>query len=120
MTAQRQRRLMISTLWKACLLLAAGLWPANGAQAQASYDLRSPDNRIELRIRTAKSIRYDVLLGGRALLQDCTLSLDADHKNMGLDPKVIRSKERSENQVLTPAVRQKFAKIRDNYKEIRL
>jgi alpha-glucosidase len=39
---------------------------------------------------------------------------------MGLEPKVIKSKERSENQILEPAVRQKFAKIRDNYKEIRL
>jgi len=111
---------MNSTLWKVSLLLAAGLWPTSEAQAQASYDLRSPDNRIELRIRTAKSIRYDVLLRGRALLEDCTLSLDVDHKNMGLEPKVIRSKERSENQVLAPAVRQKFAKIRDHYKEIRL
>lgn len=111
---------MNSTLWKASLLLAAGLLPASDAQAQASYDLRSPDNRIELRIRTAKSIRYDVLLRGRALLQDCTLSLDVNHNNMGLEPKVVSSKERSENQVLVPAVRQKFAKIRDNYKEIRL
>src|SRR6267142_2207163 len=82
--------------------------------------LRSPDNSIEVRIRTAKSIRYDVLLRGRALLQECTLSLDVDHKKMGLDPKVIKSKERNENQILEPAVRQKFAKIRDNYKEMRL
>jgi len=111
---------MNSTLWKASLLMAAVLWPASDARAQASYDLRSPDNSIEVRIRTAKSIRYDVLLKGRALLQECTLSLDVDHKKMGLDPKVIRSNERSENQILEPAVRQKFAKIRDNYKEMRL
>ena len=111
---------MNSTLWKASLLMAAVLWPASDARAQASYDLHSPDNSIEVRIRTAKSIRYDVLLKGRALLQECTLSLDVDHKKMGLDPKVIRSNERSENQILEPAVRQKFAKIRDNYKEMRL
>src|SRR6195256_34869 len=111
---------MNSSLGKASLLLAPVLWPASDAQAQASYDLRSPDNSIEVRIRTAKNIRYDVLLKGRALLQDCTLSLDVDHKKMGLEPKVIKSKERSENQILEPAVRQKFAKIRDRYKEIRL
>src|SRR5882762_1868128 len=111
---------MNSTLWKASLLMAAVLWPANDAHAQASYDLRSPDNRIEVRIRTAKNIRYDVLLKGRALLQDCTLTLDVDHKKLGLEPKVIKSKERSENQILEPAVRQKFAKIQDRYKEIRL
>src|SRR5882762_2841728 len=111
---------MNSILWKASLLMAAVLWSASDARAQTSYDLRSPDNSIEVRIRTAKNIRYDVLLKGRVLLQECTISLDVDHKNMGLEPKVIRSKERSENQVLTPAVRQKFAKIRNNYKEIRL
>src|SRR5467141_571271 len=107
-------------LWKASLLLAPVLWLASDAQAQASYDLRSPDNRIEVRIRTAKNIRYDVLFKGRALLEECTLSLDVDHKKLGLEPKVIKSKERNENRVLEPAVRQKFAKIRDNYKEMRL
>jgi len=111
---------MNSALWKASLLMAAVLWLTSDALAQASYDLRSPDNSIEVRIRTAKHIRYDVLLKGRALLQECTLSLNVDHKEMGLEPKVIKSRERSENQLLEPAVRQKFAKIRDNYKEIRL
>jgi alpha-glucosidase len=111
---------MISPLWKASLLLLPMLWLASDARAQASYNLRSPDNRIEARIRTAKSIRYDVLLKGRALLQDCTLSLDVDHKTLGLEPKVIKSKERSYNQVIEPPVRQKFAKIRDNYNELRL
>src|SRR5258708_15158275 len=107
-------------LWKASLLLVSMLWLVSDARAQASYDLRSPDNRIELRIRTAKSIRYDVLLEGRPLLQDCTLSLDVDHKTLGLEPKIIKSKERSYDQVIEPPVRQKFAKIRDNYNELRL
>src|SRR5436190_22292927 len=48
------------------------MWPSN-AGAQSSYDLRSPDNRIEIRIRTADRIRYDVLLKGKALLENCTL-----------------------------------------------
>jgi alpha-glucosidase len=111
---------MNSPLWKASLLLLPMLWLASDARAQASYDLRSPDNKIEARIRTAKNIRYDVLLKGRALLQDCTLSLDVDHKTLGLEPKVTKSKERSYNQVIEPPVRQKFAKIRDNYNELRL
>jgi alpha-glucosidase len=97
------------------LLVLAGV-----SAAQSSYDLRSPDNRIEVRIRTAKRIQYDVLLKGRALLQDCTLSLDIDHKTLGLDPKVVASKARTYNQVVEPPVRQKFAKIRENYNELRL
>src|SRR4030088_974803 len=48
--ARRERRLMNSTLWKASLLMAAVLWLRSDAWAQASYDLRSPDNSIEVRI----------------------------------------------------------------------
>src|SRR5258708_27474603 len=99
----------------ALLLLAVG-----SARAQASYDLRSPNGRIELRIRTANGIRYDVLLGGRAILQDCTLSIDVDHKKLGAEAKVLKHKESSQDRVLEPVVRQKFAKIRENYKELHL
>src|SRR5438477_7942493 len=91
---------------------------AVGARAQASYDLRSPNGRVELRIRTANGIRYDVLLGGRAILQDCTLSMEVEHKKLGVDARVLKHKESSQDRVLEPVVRQKFAKIRENYKEL--
>ena len=102
-------------LWGAFMLLCAG-----HAVAQFSYDLRSPDNRIEIRIRTAQRVRYDVLFKGSVLLQDCTLSLNVDHQTLGVTSKVITAKERSYDQVETPIVRQKFAKIRDHYNELRL
>src|SRR5882757_1589912 len=86
------------------LLLAVG-----SARAQASYDLR-----------TANGIRYDVLLGGRAILQDCTLAMDVEHKKLGADAKVLKHKESGQDRVLEPVVRQKFAKIRENYKELHL
>lgn len=111
---------MSGPLWRASLLLVLMLLFTRDARAQASYDLRSPDNKIEVRIRTSKNIRYDVLLKGRALLQDCTLSLDVDRKKLGLETKIIKSKVRSYNQVIEPPVRQKFAKIRDHYNELRL
>jgi alpha-glucosidase len=102
-------------------LLAASLGAGHTTAAQSSYDLRSPDGRIEVRIRTAPRVRYDVLLKGTALLEDCTLSLDVDHKTLGVDnPKVRSAKKRSYDQVVEPAVRQKFAKIRENYNELRL
>ena len=90
------------------------------APAQSSYDLRSPDGRIEVRIRTAGSIRYDVVLKGRAVLENSTLSLDVEHKKLGVQPKVIDAKPQSHDQVVEPVVRQKFAKIRDHYNELRL
>ncbi|MGB7730893.1 MAG: glycoside hydrolase family 97 protein [Candidatus Acidiferrum sp.] len=93
---------------------------ATVASAQASYDLRSPDKRIEVRIRTAQGVRYDVVLNGRAILEDSGLSLDVDHKILGREVKVTDAKESHHDQVVEPVVRQKFAKIRDNYNELRL
>src|SRR3954466_4756826 len=79
-----------AVLWTAFLLLSTryGL-------AQPSYDLRSPDNRIEIRIRTTQRIKYDVLFKGNVLLQDCTLSLNVEHQAFGVLPKITASKERS-------------------------
>jgi len=88
--------------------------------AQSNYELRSPDNRIQVRIRTAETIQYDVLLGGRTLLENSTFSLDLEHKALGMQPRVIDAKERANDQIIKPAVRQKFAQIRETYKELRL
>jgi alpha-glucosidase len=100
-------------------VLSVAVFVENGA-AQSSYDLRSPDGRIEIRIRTEGRIRYDVVLKGRAVLEDCTLSLDVEHKKLGAQPKLVEAKERSYDQVVEPVVRQKFAKIRDHYNELKL
>jgi alpha-glucosidase len=111
---------MSGMLKRALFVLLPISLPVGGAKAQSSYDLRSPNNRVELRIRTANGIRYDVLLGGRAILQDCTLSIDVDHKKLGAEAKVLKHKESNQDRVLEPVVRQKFAKIRENYKELHL
>jgi alpha-glucosidase len=103
-------------LWS--LLFIASL--IENGLAQSSYDLRSPDGRIEIRIRTAGQIRYDLILKGRAVLENSTLSLDVEHKKLGVQPKVIDAKQRSSDQVVEPVVRQKFAKIRDHYNELKL
>ena len=92
---------------------------ATMASAQAGYDLRSPDERIEVRIRTAQGVRYDVVLNGRAILENSGLSLDVDHKILGRDVKVMDAKETHHDEVVEPVVRQKFAKIRDNMRGLR-
>jgi alpha-glucosidase len=104
----------------ALTLSISAFWTGNAA-AQTSFDLKSPDNRIEVRIRTAHGIHYDVVLKGRAILEESTLSIDVDHKTYGKDAaKVVHSKTGSHDEILTPVVRQKFAKIRDNYNELLL
>ena len=90
------------------------------AAAQSSYDLRSPDGRIEVRIRTAGQLHYDLLLKGTAVLENCTLSLDVEHQKLGVDPHVMEAKPSSHDEIVKPVVRQKFASIRDHYNELRL
>jgi alpha-glucosidase len=104
----------------ACLLLIASPLFANAASAQASYDLRSPDNRVEMRIRTAGQLRYDVVFNTMPFLDDATLSLDVEHKKLGINPKVLDAKKSSHDEIVRPVVKQKFAEIRDRYNELRL
>jgi len=112
----------MKTCWRIVLMLSVTVfWTARKTAAQSSFDLKSPDKRIEVRIRTARGVRYDVVLKGRAILEDSSISIDVDHKTFGKDAaKVLHSKASSHDEVIEPVVRQKFAKIRDNYNEVRL
>jgi len=96
------------------LLLAASL------AAQPNYTLRSPNGRIEIKVTAGDRLRYSVLLQGKTLMQDSTLSLNIDQKVLGVSPKVVANKERSVDQSIEPPVRQKIAKIREHYNELRL
>ena len=111
---------MINLMRKVLPLLVLMFAVARPAAAQSSFELHSPDKRIKVRVRTVPQLRYDVLLNGRALLEDCTLSLNVDHVSLGINPKVVSAKERNYDQIIEPRVRQKFARIRDNYNELRL
>ena len=100
--------------------IVSSFFVAGHALAQSNYSLRSPDQRIEVRIRLADRIRYDVLLNGKALLQDSTLSLKTSSTTLGPNPRVKDAKKRSVDQWIEPVVRQKFAKLRENYNQVRL
>jgi alpha-glucosidase len=90
------------------------------AVAQSDYSLRSPDQRIEVRIRAADRLTYDVLLNGNLLLQNSTLSININHVNLGAQPKVRGNKRRSENKEIVCPVPQKSARIREHYNELKL
>ena len=91
---------------------------AGAAWAQTSYSLLSPDQRIEVKIRTGDRFSYDILFKGTVLLQNSTFSIDIDHNTLGLQPKVksdkgtqLRSDARSAG---APEVRQEFASATTN------
>src|SRR5205823_10354258 len=103
---------------KAVFALIA-LMLVGSAVAQSSYSLLSPNKQIEIKIQTGDRIQYDVLFKGTPLLQKSTFSLDIDHNTLGLQPRIKDTKTRTYDGTLEPAVRQKSAKIRENYNELR-
>src|SRR5262245_40816875 len=102
------------------LLLLPLIFPGAGTSAGSKYSVVSPDRRIEIIVETGDRIRYSVLLGGKALLQDSTLSLKVDQAILGLGSVVRNAKRRSVDQQIQPPVRQKFATIPERYNELRL
>jgi alpha-glucosidase len=110
----------MNILCKKAALVSVMLMLAHSAVAQASYSLFSPNKQIELKIHTGDRILYDVLFKGTPLLQKSTFSIDIDHNTLGVQPRVKDTKQRTYDGTLEPAVRQKFAKIRENYNELRL
>src|SRR5436305_13045128 len=96
------------------ITMLSSFFVAGQALAQSNHSLNSPDQRIEVRIRLADRIRYDVLLNGIRLLQDSTLSLQTRSTTLGLNPRVKDAKQRNVDQWIEPVVRQKFAKLREN------
>lgn len=105
---------------RTALMIAPLLLLIINVAAQSNYSVFSPDRRIEVKIKIGERVAYDVLLKGKALLQDSTLSIKIDQQTLGLNPKVKSAKERTSDQTIEPVVRQKAAKLRENYNELRL
>src|ERR1700687_4756503 len=80
---------------------------AENTMAQFGYTLRSPDQKIEVRIQIADRFKYDVSFNGNLLLHDSALSIKIDQTTLGLQPKVKAKKERTVNQEIVPPVPQK-------------
>src|SRR5215471_5254697 len=104
---------------KVILLLLPLILPA-AASAESKHSVVSPDRRIEITVETGDRISYSVLLGGKPLLKDSTLSLKIDQKSLGPGAVVASAKQRSVDREVKPTVRQKFATIRERYNELRL
>ena len=100
--------------------LLSTLCLVQSATAQSDYTLRSPDQRIQVRVRAADRLSYDILLNGAPLLQNSTLSMNINHVNLGAQPRVRATKQRAENKEIISPVPQKSARIREHYNELKL
>ena len=106
-------RILIASIWGSFFAIAA---PASDLK----FSLRSPDDRIEVQIRVSNRITYDVSVNNKLLLKDSSLAIKIGDKTLGENPQLKSSTKNSVDKVLEPAVRQKFARIREHYNELRL
>lgn len=93
---------------------------ANNQSTATTYDLQSPNARIQVRIQTGARLSYDVLVNGKMVLHNSTLAMDLGQRQYGLNPKVKATKPTSLDHEIQAVVPQKYAKVRENYRELRL
>jgi len=79
--------------WKASIAFGLIFWLTALAMARQGYSLLSPDKRIEIKIHAADRLKYDLFFKGKALLQDSQLSINIDHVELGLNPKVASARK---------------------------
>jgi alpha-glucosidase len=96
------------------------LGSAASVSAATSYELYSPDKKIQVTVRVDERISYDVRVNGKLLLQNSTISMDVDHNVLGKNTKVNAADTNTIDRTIDPAVKQKFARIRERYNEVRL
>jgi alpha-glucosidase len=88
--------------------------------APTTYDLSSPNGKIQIKIEIGERLTYDVIVNGKPVIRNSTLSLDIDHTKLGLNPIVKTTKTNAVDRELQSPVPQKSAKIHEGYKELRL
>jgi alpha-glucosidase len=104
--------------------LVAALGPVRGVGAAAAeqwYTVSSPDEAIQVRIDTVGRLRYSVMFGGRAVIEWSDLGFvfrDEPDLQMGLE--VVRTLTASHDEVWTPVVKCKHARVRDCFNELTL
>lgn len=102
------------------LLFLASLLVSPLAAAESTHALLSPDGAIAVTVRLGDRIRYDVAVNEAPVVSGATLALTIDGTKFGLAPKLLQATPRSHDAMLSPVVRQKAAKIREHYNELRL
>ena len=89
--------------------------------AAKEYKLSSPNGKIQTTIAIDKGIGLDVIQDGISLfsIKNIAMVLD-DGRILGNNTSIRRAKVRAYDQLIIPQIREKFAKIKDVYNELRI
>jgi alpha-glucosidase len=101
------------------------LWGAppglSGPAPQAqTVRLASPSGRLAVVVRAAPDLAYDVTYKGKSLLTDARLSLNVDHRRLGIGARIVDSKLRNVDGRIAPDVALKSETLVEKYNEARI
>ena len=102
------------------LALLAVMFGVKIVNANSTYELRSPNGKINVVIRVGERIEYDVVLNQRTLLQNSSLSIEIEGRKLGLNSRVLSATPATIKRELRPPVPQKFATLREHFNELLL
>jgi alpha-glucosidase len=94
--------------------------PAPAPGLPGVHRLSSPGGHIEVIVRAAPDLAYDVIYDGKPLLADARLALDVDHRRLGIAAGITGAKRQSVDRKFAPDVRLKAEILIEKYNELRL
>ncbi|WP_440906173.1 glycoside hydrolase family 97 protein [Catenovulum sp. SX2] len=109
-------------LKKACLhglVISATAVSALAPAWANTLTLNSPDNKIEVKLEHAQTLKYSVNVAGKSVILPSMIDLKlAGYKNLSEQVRITDSQSDTVNQWLTPEVKVKSAKIHDHYNQL--
>ncbi|MFD2938421.1 glycoside hydrolase family 97 protein [Flavobacterium notoginsengisoli] len=103
---------------KRVLILCGLLLCAYQASSQ-SYEVKSPDGRIQIKVNHSDKISWSASLNGNLIIENAEAGMDFSSKtNFGLNPKVKKQTVKSVSQNIHAIVPIKESEIKDEYTEL--
>src|SRR5210317_1377236 len=85
------------------------------------YSVKSPSERITVKVAVGDVITYSVLLNGKIIIEPSQISMELNGDEVwGKEAKIKKAKTTSVSQELTPVVQRKYSKILDEYNQLTL
>jgi alpha-glucosidase len=95
------------------------LLPMLSIQAQKEYTLSSPDKSIQLIVSVSEQISYHVEIDSKEIIENSTIAFITDITDKA-GWKVVRTRQTSKNETLSPIVFQKSNAIKNHYNALQI
>lgn len=91
-----------------------------GTAQNKSLEVKSPDGKLKVSVRLADRIYYSIGADNQELLVDNHMGLTLNSGELGLNPKLVSSRRKTNNSVIKPYVPLKFSTVANDYNDLRL